>query len=429
MSTNNTPTPERQDSLRDIRVPMKISNNSSEGFVVGQPNVHDDIIRVDTGNGHIEQKFTRQVHRVTSASAVGFHAAYEQPKVVWYCSEYGLNQYNVPSGYIGADGGFNTGSYINVCVRNSYSLSGLAGDDCLYYRPMQWNRELENHDNHPAGTPPGYCPLANGMIMAETDIDGPAYFSVQTSSPDGTNLPQSSIFLGGFFDNVVAKGTVGIRHEPGLGTRIYLGDVDMLTVQLDGPARGLSPTPYATAFDCSIGRTASGVISINAGANHVTAKLGGSLSTSVAAVGNIGGGTDTLITYTLPTNTLNANGRKIRIRAYGTAANNSNPKALALMFGATAILSQSLTVSQAGRWVIDAEVIRTGVDAQDTIAELHEATASLSTTHKSAIQIGTATIDDGATIAISVTGAVTDGGGGINDNDIVCEGMFVSLDN
>lgn len=142
----------------------------------------------------------------------------------------------------------------------------------------------------------------------------------------------------------------------------------------------------------------------------------GVINVNVTAVGNVGAGTDDLITYALPANTLSANGMGVRVTAYGTTANNGNAKTVTLNFGATAILTQALTASIAGSWRIAAEIMRTGVDTQDCIAALNQGATDIAHAEFTAT-----TIDDGAAITIKCTGAATD------NNDIVQEGLLIEL--
>jgi hypothetical protein len=138
-------------------------------------------------------------------------------------------------------------------------------------------------------------------------------------------------------------------------------------------------------------------------------------------VGNVGGGEDDLMTFSVAANSLHSTGIGIRITAWGTAANNANPKTVKLYFGSVAILTQALTVSQVGTWRIDATVAKTGANAQDYSAQLVQG----GTTTLVDAESGTLTQTDTAAITVKCTGTVTDGGGGINNNDIVQEGLAV----
>lgn len=146
--------------------------------------------------------------------------------------------------------------------------------------------------------------------------------------------------------------------------------------------------------------------------------LVGVMSVKHAAVGNVGAGEDDLITYTLPAGVLAADGETVRIKAWGTTVNNANTKTLKLYFGSAVILTNALTISAAGKWVLEAVVVRTGTDIQDYMAELRE-----TGTGNSDIENGTATQDDGASIIIKCTGTAT------SNDDIKQEGMIVELIN
>jgi hypothetical protein len=106
---------------------------------------------------------------------------------------------------------------------------------------------------------------------------------------------------------------------------------------------------------------------------------------------NVGAGEDDLISGTIPANLLATTGFGVRITAKGTTANNANAKTLKLYFDTAVILTNSLTVSVAGKWITTAEVYSTGTDAQDYFASLIE-----TGTGNSDIENGTATENDGA---------------------------------
>lgn len=80
-------------------------------------------------------------------------------------------------------------------------------------------------------------------------------------------------------------------------------------------------------------------------------------------VGSVGTGEDTLMTYAMPGDVLNANGMAVRVVAWGLTLNNGNTKAIKLYFGGTAIASFSSTYNNQP-WRIEAEVMRTSGTAQ-----------------------------------------------------------------
>ncbi len=142
----------------------------------------------------------------------------------------------------------------------------------------------------------------------------------------------------------------------------------------------------------------------------------GRLHASYSDVGNVGGGTDDLHTYAMPAKVLNETGRSLYIKAWGRTANNANAKTVTLNFGGQVIMTQALTISIAGTWVIEARIGKTGASTQRIFAELKQLATSL---EKHTSTAGTQT--DTAAITIKCTGAAT------ADNDIVQEGMIVEV--
>lgn len=136
---------------------------------------------------------------------------------------------------------------------------------------------------------------------------------------------------------------------------------------------------------------------------------------NTTAVGNVGAGADDLMTYDLPANALGS-GHGVRVRAWGTTANNANVKTLEMLFGSQVIMTQALTQNIAGSWRIDAEILRSGTDTQDIFAELLQLATIL---HKQTLTAGTQ--DDGSAITIKCRGTAT------LNNDIVQEGMRVEV--
>ena len=175
--------------------------------------------------------------------------------------------------------------------------------------------------------------------------------------------------------------------------------------------RGLATTTFTeNGTPGAVGTTLYGQAAIVDSSSRV--------ATRTTAVGNITTGEDNLITYVLPANAIPAYGAGVHITAWGTTANNANAKTLKLYFGTAVILTNALTVSIAGVWRIEADVISTGVDAQDYVAQL--VTTGTAGVALNDIEVGTATQDDGATITIKCTGEAT------ATNDIIQEGMVIT---
>lgn len=141
------------------------------------------------------------------------------------------------------------------------------------------------------------------------------------------------------------------------------------------------------------------------------------LTVDNTAVGNVGTGEDTLISYSLPASTLFQNGAGVRITAWGTAANVAGTKTLKTYFGTQVIATDSLTASQVDNWKVVATVWRTGLSAQEYESEFLQS----GTITQTILERGTSTQDQSTALTIKCTGEAT------NDDDIVQNGLLVEF--
>jgi hypothetical protein len=132
-------------------------------------------------------------------------------------------------------------------------------------------------------------------------------------------------------------------------------------------------------------------------------------------VGNVGGGEDDLLSFSLPANSLYTQNTTLRITAWGVTANNANAKTVKLYFGSATILTTALTTSVSAFWKIEALVVRTGSNAQAYISHLTQGGATVIAD----IERGNLTQTDTAAITIKCTATAT------ADNDIQQFGMIV----
>ena len=153
----------------------------------------------------------------------------------------------------------------------------------------------------------------------------------------------------------------------------------------------------------------------------------GILNVNVTAVGNVGTGTDDLITYDVPANMLNKTGQGLRIRAWGTFAGTAVTKTLTFNFGtnivATQVVAYQTTASNlvTGQWSVDAFVVRTGSSTQTVVVHLVQqmgGTAGIRDMTETR-DVVSATETDTAAITVKCTGNAT------NNNDIVQSGLVV----
>jgi len=147
-------------------------------------------------------------------------------------------------------------------------------------------------------------------------------------------------------------------------------------------------------------------------------KLNGTLHVDMTAVGNVGAGEDTLITYSMPADVLDQNLQFIEIIAFGTAAANTNNKQIKLKLGTTEIfVSASIptTAPDGAGWEITSKIIRIGASSQKCISKM-----ILNTKFCDACaQYVAATENTSTALDIFCTGTAT------ADNDIVQEGLIV----
>lgn len=107
-----------------------------------------------------------------------------------------------------------------------------------------------------------------------------------------------------------------------------------------------------------------------------------------------------LWSYTLPANTLSANGKALRITASGSCAANGNTKTVRFYFGASSITVNNATAAPNGvDWFAEVLVIRTGAGAQRATG-----TRFVSTVTQSAFSTLAPTENETANIVIKVTG-------------------------
>lgn len=142
---------------------------------------------------------------------------------------------------------------------------------------------------------------------------------------------------------------------------------------------------------------------------------GGVPTVNTTAVGNVGGGTDTLMTASMRTGTWARPKSGIRITGWGTTANTAATKTVTLVAGSSTILTTALTTNQAGKWFVEAIVLSTGTDTQDYVSKLNEYGATAQTDCEN----GSLTLNDGGPLSVSFTGTAT------NNDDIVQEGMVI----
>jgi hypothetical protein len=162
--------------------------------------------------------------------------------------------------------------------------------------------------------------------------------------------------------------------------------------------------------------TLNALARIKAGLGTATAGLGGVLTVSTTTAQTGANTTETdLWTYSLPANTLSADGYGVRITGSLSFAANVNNKTWRLYFGSTVVATNALGAN-GGSTRIGAEVFRTGASAELGMGYTLQST-SLNTLHSTPAEATT------GAITIKITGQ----NGTANAGDIVFRGAMVEF--
>lgn len=204
----------------------------------------------------------------------------------------------------------------------------------------------------------------------------------------------------------------------------------------------LSSTPVATATRKGLvstgDQTVGGLKSFTKGSGssgHVKFEPGTSSGTSAPASGVIYADTgpraatavateQDLATFSLPANTLSANGKAVRVTAWGTCANSAGTKIIRLYFGATSIHTTVLTLAAATasqRWEVVAIIQRRDATNQRAYSRPFAEEAGVVTVNRHMQASPTETLANAITVKITCTNA----GGAANDT--IQEGYLIEV--
>lgn len=102
---------------------------------------------------------------------------------------------------------------------------------------------------------------------------------------------------------------------------------------------------------------------------NLPTKLSGVLDFNFTPVSNIGGGTDDLITYTLPANMMRSNGDFLEVEGWGTLASNANSKTITVNFGGQTIFTTAANAANGGTWSFHAKIVRLTDTTQEIVVQ------------------------------------------------------------
>ena len=133
-----------------------------------------------------------------------------------------------------------------------------------------------------------------------------------------------------------------------------------------------------TSTDTLVGRAVTETLTnktltdpaINAGGGSETLIPEGMINVDSTQADNSGAGETDLISFSLPANSLSANGKGVRIKASGTFAANSNSKTVRLYFGSSVLISNDITTAPSNKaWLLEADVFRDSSSTQEFHAQ------------------------------------------------------------
>jgi hypothetical protein len=179
-------------------------------------------------------------------------------------------------------------------------------------------------------------------------------------------------------------------------------------------------TPRFAALGLGVAATSSGLNHIM-GTGSGSARMVGVATKNITAVGNVGAGTDNLMTYALPASALSADAMGLEIWTFGTLAANGNSKVLQMVFGGTEMTA--VTTSQNnGHFTGHGLVFRTGATTQVATAwfEVRSSAGDFIVDERTYSTPGETL--SGA-VTIKMTGTAT------SDNDIIQKAMIVNIYN
>ena len=204
---------------------------------------------------------------------------------------------------------------------------------------------------------------------------------------------------------LVVRSTSTTATNPVLNLQNNAG-TELMRVQEDGNVGIGIPSPNS-------------ILSFKMGTGTGQAQASGKADVNTTAVGNVGAGDDDLMTFSLPADSLSADGNVIRISVWGTTAANANTKTIKLHFGATIVRQIGPSAVNNQDWRIEATVVRTGASAQDAIGTELVDNSSVFITHSEPAE------DTTGAIVIKVS---AESGSSASD-DITQEGMLVEYIN
>src|SRR5262245_4960970 len=190
------------------------------------------------------------------------------------------------------------------------------------------------------------------------------YAGTSFLAPDGSAATPSLSFASQTNQGFYKSATGTTSYSSSGNTQFLFGNAVFRAIS-SGVIGWSSGNPDSLQEDVSLARGGAGQLNIGgaAGANPYT--INGTLTTNTTSASTPASTVETdLWSYSLPANALNANGRGVRITAFGTFAANTNLKSVRVYFGASVLVLHGALAFNNQTWRVVGEVIRTGASAQ-----------------------------------------------------------------
>lgn len=190
--------------------------------------------------------------------------------------------------------------------------------------------------------------------------------------------------------------TIKVTGKNGVATLNGVQQLGMAIEIFNLTGGGSFPNPYLPA---SLNQSTASQVIMPMGTGSGTAVAPGVANVNTTAVGTIANVAETdLMTYSLPANSLSANGKGVRVTAWGTTLAGANNQTIKMYFGSAVMRANGPSAYGSTSWTFTAEVIRTSSGNQ-----LYRALAYFDGTAVSVSASTTAQTDTSA-IVIKMTG-------------------------
>jgi len=274
-----------------------------------------------------------------------------------------------------------------------------------------------------SGAISGNLVVTNGRITSTdstADNDGPVTTNTSTdpaalSGYTAYNHISDYLVAGVLSANYVLNGAFG----PGYGVVFSLNKLT-LSSSANGVFINVNGGTHVGSFT-STGLAVTGTVKSTAGTGTAEPVMVGTISVNTTQVGNVGGGEDNLMTYTLPANSLSANGKGVRVKMWGYTSSNANVKQVNFYFGSEFLQGFAPTTNELNYWTVEIIMVRYAVAVQTKY--IHTTSINNNVVALADISVGSASEDETGAILIRATGQ------GTANDDIVQSGMIVEFIN